>query len=120
MYGRICLILSQKITNKLLNNTYIDRVATPHTLIGLPHPDQSKIPSVFNIFPVFFQPQNVTSILIPQPIERYATINTQFQMLQRLLQKLHSITGLSPTQKFLQSQKIVAVSHHNPGISLNF
>ena len=90
---------------------------------GLPNTDQSKIPCfpcVFNILFVFFQPQNITFILLPLPIERYATINTQFQMQQRLLQKLHSIIGLSPTQRFLQSQKIVAVSHHNPGISLNF
>ena len=85
------------------------------------HSDQGKIPCAFKIFPVIFQPQNITFILLPLLIERYTTINIhskpQSQMQRSLLQKLHSIIWLFPNSKFASKAK--TVSHHNPRTSLN-
>ena len=76
---------------------------------GLPHSDEDKIPCVSLHFQHFlFQPQNITFILLPLPIKRYTTPNIyskpQSQMHRNLLQKLHSISGLSYNSKKSVSQ----------------
>ena len=66
-------------------------------------------PCVFINFPLFFWPQNITYIVLPLPKEKYTTGNTHakplFQMQHSLLQKLHSIIGLSPNSKFALKPK---------------
>ena len=63
----------------------------------------------------------ISFILLPLPIEKYTTINTQNPKCSRACYKnFILLLGCPPTQNLLQSQKTVAVSHHNPGISLNF
>ena len=87
------------------------------------HSDQGKISCDFKIFPVIFQPQNITYILLlPLLIRgRYTITNIhskpQSQMQRSLLQKLHSIIWFLPNSKFASKPK--TVSHHNPRTSLN-
>ena len=134
---------SQRYSNFLENANFGDQqiVTTTQRLVqtslpdqqmptGLPHDDQGKIPRVFPVFLTFslfiFWPQNITVILLPLPIEKYTITNihfkSQFQMLQSLLQKPHSIIRLSPNPKSASKPKdcFVAVYYHNPGTSFNY
>ena len=78
----------------------------------------------FQNFPVFFRPQNITFILLPLPIESYTTTNIhskpQSQMQQPAEKTSFHYWAVPPHQNLLQSQKIVVISHHNHGNSLNF
>ena len=76
-------------------------------------PDFPGVPSFFQVFQVEWEPCK------------------QYQMQQTLLQKLHSITGLSPNSKFASKPQrgiitiyglclSLAVSRHNPGTSFYF
>ena len=75
-------------------------------------------------FPVFFRLKNITFILLPLPIESYTTTNIhskpQSQMQQPAAKTSFHYWAIPPPQNLLQSQKIVAISHHNNGTSLNF
>ena len=78
----------------------------------------------FQNFPVFFRPQNITFILLPLPIESHTTTNIhskpQSQMQQPAAKTSFHYWAVPPPQNLLQSQKIVAISHHNHGTFLNF
>ena len=78
----------------------------------------------FQNFPVFFRLKNITFILLPLPIESYTTTNIhskpQSQMQQPAAKTSFHYWAVPPPQNLFQSQKIVAISHHNHGTSLNF